>query len=58
MKKDLSVCLSCIRQDAATQPKKKIRAMSYPDDEYFFLKVMDVSRKKYNRNQRSHKIND
>ena len=32
--------------------------MSYPDDEYFFLKVMDVSRKKYNRNQRSHKIND
>ena len=30
----------------------------YPDDEYFFLKVMDVSRKKYVRNQRSHKISD
>jgi len=30
----------------------------YPDDEYFFLKVIDVSRKKYVRNQRSHKIND
>ena len=30
----------------------------YPDDEYFFLKIIDVSRKKYIRNQRSHKIND
>jgi transposase len=30
----------------------------YPDDEYFFLKVIDASRKKYVRNQRSHKIND
>ena len=30
----------------------------YPDDEYFFLKVINVSRKRYIRNQRSHKIND
>ncbi len=30
----------------------------YPDDEYFFLKVIDVSWRKYIRNQRSHKIND
>ena len=42
---------------------QKIKTMrrhgyGYPDDEYFFLKVMDVSRKKYVRNQRSHKISD
>lgn len=30
----------------------------YPDDEYFFLKIMDMSRKKYVRNQPSHKICD
>ena len=30
----------------------------YPDDEYFFLKIMDMSRKTYVRNQRSHKILD
>ena len=30
----------------------------YPDDEYFFLKIMDISRKKYVRNQPSHKICD
>jgi len=30
----------------------------YPDDEYFFLKVIDMSRKKYVRNQPSHKICD
>ena len=30
----------------------------YPDDEYFFLKIMDMSRKKYIRNQPSHKICD
>ena len=28
----------------------------YPDDEYFFLKIMDMSRKEYVRNQPSHKI--
>ena len=30
----------------------------YPDDEYFFLKIMDASRKAYVRNQPSHKICD
>ena len=30
----------------------------YPDDEYFFLKIMDMSRKKYVRNQSSHRISD
>lgn len=30
----------------------------YPDDEYFFLKLFDISRKKYVRNSKSHKICD
>lgn len=30
----------------------------YPDDEYFFLKIMDASRKEYVRNQPSHRICD
>ena len=30
----------------------------YPDDEYFFLKIMDISRKPYVRNQPSHKFID
>ena len=30
----------------------------YPDDEYFFLKIMDMSRKAYVRNQSSHRICD
>lgn len=30
----------------------------YPDDEYFFLKIMDASRKPYIRNQPSHRICD
>ena len=30
----------------------------YPDDEYFFLKLMDLSRKRYIKNQPSHKILD
>jgi transposase len=30
----------------------------YPDDEYFFLKIVDMSRKPYVRNQPSHKIID
>jgi len=28
------------------------------DDEYFFLKIMDMSRKKYIRNEPSHRIYD
>ncbi len=27
----------------------------YPDDEYFFLKIMDQSRKSYVRNEKSHR---
>ena len=30
----------------------------YPDDEYFFLKIMDISRKEYVRNPSSHRISD
>ena len=30
----------------------------YPDDEYFFLKIIDSSRVTYVRNPKSHKIND
>ena len=30
----------------------------YPDDEYFFLKIKDMSRKKYIRNEPSHRIYD
>jgi transposase len=30
----------------------------YPDDEYFFLKLIDASRKKYVRNPKSHRICD
>ncbi|MFV0363844.1 MAG: transposase [Suipraeoptans sp.] len=30
----------------------------YPDDEYFFLKLFDISRKSYIRNPSSHKICD
>lgn len=42
---------------------KKIKTLcrhgyGYPDDEHFFLKIMDMSRKEYVRNQLSHKICD
>ena len=30
----------------------------YPDDEYFFLKLFDISRREYVRNELSHKICD
>lgn len=30
----------------------------YPDDEYFFLKLIDMSRNEYVRNVKSHKICD
>ena len=30
----------------------------YPDDEYFFLKLIDVSRGGYVRNPKSHKLKD
>ena len=37
---------------------KTIRRQSYgyPDDEYFFLKIMDASRASYERNPKSHRI--
>ena len=31
---------------------------SYPDDEYFFLKIIDASRRKYVRNEPSHRKSD
>ncbi len=34
------------------------QAYGYPDDEYFFLKLFDVSRIEYQRNIKSHKICD
>ncbi|MEG1170089.1 MAG: transposase, partial [Erysipelotrichaceae bacterium] len=39
---------------------KTIRRMGYgyPDDEYFFLKLFDMSRVSYTRNQKSHRICD
>lgn len=30
----------------------------YPDDEYFFLKLFDMSRRDYDRNPKSHKLCD
>jgi Transposase and inactivated derivatives len=34
------------------------QAYGYPDDEYFFLKIYDASRRSYVRNPKSHKICD
>ena len=34
------------------------QAYGYPDDEYFFLKIFDASRREYVRNPKSHKIQD
>ena len=34
------------------------QAYRYPDDEYFFLKLLDMSRQRYVRNLKSHKICD
>lgn len=34
------------------------QAYGYPDDEYFFLKLFDISRSEYIRNPKSHKICD
>ena len=30
----------------------------YPDDEYFFLKIIDASRREYVRNEASHRKSD
>ena len=34
------------------------RAYGYCDDDYFFLKIMDESRREYVRSPKSHKIYD
>ncbi len=34
------------------------QAYGYPDDEYFFLKLFDLSRSDYTRNAKSHKVCD
>ena len=46
--------------EGINQKTKTLRrhGYGYPDDEYFFLKIMDMSRKKYVRNQSSHRICD
>ena len=47
--------IECINRKIKTL---RSHGCGYPDDECLFLKVIDASRKKYVRNQRSHKIND
>ena len=46
--------------EGTNQKIKTIRRQAYgiPDDEYFFLKIMDASRAEYIRNPKSHKILD
>ena len=46
--------------EGINQKRRTLRrnGYGYPDDEYFFLKIMDMSRKKYVRNQSSHRISD
>ena len=34
------------------------QAYGYPDDEYFFLKLLDMSRQRYVLNPKSHKKSD
>ena len=34
------------------------KGYGYPDDDYFFLKLLDASRKAYVRNTKSHKKSD
>lgn len=34
------------------------KGYGYPDDEYFFLKLFDMSRQTYVRNEKSHKLCD
>lgn len=38
--------------------KQRLLAAGYPDDEYFFLKLFDMSRTGYTRNPKSHGIKD
>ena len=52
--------ISAGKIEGTNQKIKTLRrhGYGYPDDEYFFLKIMDTSRKEYVRNQPSHKICD
>lgn len=52
--------ISAGRIEGINQKIKTLRrhGYGYPDDEYFFLKIMDMSRREYVRNQPSHKICD
>lgn len=52
--------ISTGRIEGINQRIKTLRRQGYgyPDDEYFFLKLIDASRQNYIRNPKSHKIND
>lgn len=52
--------LSSGKIEGINQKIKTVRRQAYglPDDEYFFLKVFDMSRTEYVRNPKSHKICD
>ena len=52
--------ISSSKIEGINQKIKTLRrhGYGYPDDEYFFLKIMDMSRKEYVRNQPSHRICD
>ena len=52
--------ISAGKNEGINQKIKTLRrhGYGYPDDEYFFLKIMDMSRKAYVRNQSSHRIRD
>ena len=52
-----SIPISSGKIEGINQKIKTLRrhGYGYPDDEYFFLKIMDLSRKEYVRNQSSHR---
>lgn len=52
--------ISAGKIEGINQKSKTLRrhGYGYPDDEYFFLKIMDMSRRNYVSNQPSHRKND
>lgn len=52
--------ISTGKMEGTNRKIKTIRSMGYgyPDDEYFFLKIIDASRQEYIRNPKSHRIYD
>lgn len=52
--------ISAARIEGINNKIKTLRRQGYgyPDDEYFFLKLFDMSRRAYERNPKSHKICD